>query len=137
MTDTMKNDNDFLGVLNLAAELQCGHGILRRYAEAKGVSDLMGGVPMTGKLGLRYPAASLNRWRQLMELHRRRAVTPQTAAAVLQILWDNNLPETRSNDTCESYGADLARIAAAVERIAVVQEQILAREQDRKKKKKG
>ena len=72
-----------------------------------------------------------------MELHRRRAVTPQTAAAVLQILWDNNLPETRSNDTCESYGADLARIAAAVERIAVVQEQILAREQDRKKKKKG
>ena len=146
-TDKVPNEyrGEYLGVQNLAAALKCSYGTLRRYAEIREVAQMMGGVAVAGKYGLRYPVASMGRWRQLLDLHQARAVTPQTAAAVLAVLHGeaegNGRLATKSEIVSPantgSVVAELSRITAALDRIAAAQEQMVGRKRRRKRKTKG
>ena len=136
---------DLMSLQNLADTLSLSYSTLRRYSKSEGVSKMMGGTTVTGKLGLRYPASSLDRWQQLVKLHNAQAVTPQTAAAILTILWDTpegfkmpvaSMPEAGQRADGEEIIVALTRIAAILERTAFAYEKVVKQASKRKKKKR-
>jgi len=129
--------NNHLSVQAIATACGCPYTLVRRYAEAAGMAELMGGIPVKGALGLRYPPASLPRWRGIMEPHQARAITPTTAAQALPIIWGTEagaepLEGAQATDTpgdpWAALEGTLERIAEALERLADAVERALEEE---------
>lgn len=101
--------SELLNLSQLATVLPAGYSTVRRYAEARGLSELMGGLRLEGELGVRFPVASLDRWRSLISLHNANAITPKTAAAALPLIWGATLPNSPPSPGCDNEHGALER----------------------------